>query len=167
MKLDHVRQNYNFANIKKVKDELGVVSEYEIKNRSAGKSMTLRFTGEKRLYRITFINTYLDFKKNAEGVYTSLLKKYGDPYFKRKTPKDSRDGNIFSCWGEDCKSPSYTPYAPKLTAHIQHLTGKVRLVLADHSIHRADWKKYKAKRDAVRHKKRKFQKPKPLKKIEF
>ena len=167
MNLDKVRRDYSFRKVVKIKDELDVISEYEITKRTNRKILILRFTGEKRLYRINFVNTYNSFKKNADGLYTSLLEKYGEPYLKRKTPKNSETGNIFSCWGNDCDSSSYTPYAPKFTANIQYLTGKVRLVLADHSIHRSDWKKYKLKREAARQKKRGIRKSKNRKKINF
>lgn len=167
MKLDQVRRDYNFEKVIKIKDELGVISEYEITKRTGRKILILRFTGEKRLYRINFVNTYNSFKKNAEGLYAGLFEKYGEPSLIRRTPSDSESGNIFACWGEDCNNSTYTPYAPKFTANIQHRTGKAHLLLADHSIHRADWKKYKMKREDALQIKKGLRGSKNRKKIDF
>lgn len=154
MTLGQVQKKFNFPDANKIQDELKVISEYEISTRSGTKTVILRFTGEKRLYRIHFINVYKSFKKNPEGLYANLQKKYLSPFLTRKTPGNSDTANIFACWGNACDNPTYTPDAPRLTANIQYLTGKLRLILADHSIHREDWQKYKARREAARLKKR-------------
>ena len=54
MNLDQVISTFNISNIKAIKDKNGDISEYEIKKNVSNKLLTLRFTGEKRLYRIQY-----------------------------------------------------------------------------------------------------------------
>jgi len=146
MNLDQVISSFNINNIKAITDKNGVISEYEVKKYVGTKKLTLRFTGEKRLYRIEYINTYRSFINRSSEILEQLIGKYGEPNWKYHPIKDNRPLDIFACWGKHCSRETYAPIEPKLTANIYYLTGKVKLVLANHAIFKEDWEIYKRRR---------------------
>ena len=75
-----------------------------------------------------------------------LIAKYGEPNWKYHPTKDNRPLDIFACWGNHCSRETYIPLEPKLTANIYYLTGKVKIVLANHAIFNEDWEIYKSRR---------------------
>lgn len=149
MNLDKVISAFNINNIKAIKDKNGFISEYEIKKNVGGKLLSLRFTGEKRLYRIQYINTYRSFINRSSEILDQLIEKYGEPNWKYHPIKDNRPLDIFACWGVHCSRETYAPLEPKLTANIYYLTGKVKLVLANHTIYNEDWEVYKQRRQGL------------------
>jgi len=146
MNLDQVITTFNINNIRAIKDKHGYISEYEIKKHVGTKKLTLRFTGEKRLYRIEYINTYRSLINRSSEILEQLIGKYGEPKWKYHPTKDNRPLDIFACWGNHCSRETYVPLEPKLTANIYYLTGKVKLVLANHTIFNEDWEIYKSRR---------------------
>jgi hypothetical protein len=146
MNLDQVISTFNISNIKAIKDKNGDISEYEIKKNVGNKLLTLRFTGEKRLYRIQYINTYRSFINRSGEILDQLIVKYGEPNWKYHPIKNNQPLDIFACWGVLCSRETYAPLEPKLTANIYYRTGKVKLVLANHAIFNEDWEIYKQRR---------------------
>ena len=146
MNLDTVITAFNINNIKAIKDKNGYASEYEIRKNVGNKKLTLRFTGEKRLYRIEYVNTYRSFINRTGDILEQLVGKYGEPNWKYHPTKDNQPLDIFACWGKHCSRETYVPLEPNLTANIFYLTGKVKLVLANHGIFNEDWEIYKSRR---------------------
>ena len=123
------------------RDKFGIVNGYEIiKSKEEGK-LALNFTGQKRLYRIDYMDQYRAYTTNSRKLYDLLIQKYGDATIENIETLQGEPRNIRACWGTTCNR--FSPTTPALKAFIEFATGRLKLTLTDNRIFNKDWKLYK------------------------
>ncbi|MBU2645964.1 hypothetical protein KKI24_14760 [bacterium] len=145
MNLDEVIKEYGITNIKVIKGAHGFISGYEIRKRIEEQKviLVLNFTGEKMLYRAHYRKLDEKYKYRPQDLLQELIKKYGKPWVTNAEVRNQKTRNIYACWGSSCKK--YPRTTPILTANIDHLGVRLRLMLSDNRIFNRDWKKHKQK----------------------
>lgn len=156
MKLDDVKATLKLEDdkpskdksLKTSKDKYGLIHGYEVVHIQNDGKLVLNFTGQKRLYRIDYVNLYRSLINNSKKLYDLLKQKYGDPLLENVETFQGESRNIRACWGTTCNR--FTPTTPALKATIDYATGRFKLTLTDNRIFNSDWKKYKQSRKQAR-----------------